>query len=182
MVDKLSWALSEQHFIFKKIIERRRASSFLSIFFFFVQERFARRGISTRLRQIFDSIDTSLDSKIDSHELSFFLKKLGYCPHRDIIENMIWEVDEDHDGKVGWEEFQRAYERCSNDIYGTEPRQLYNVVLFLLHITSVAGGVVEEGKSVDRNGGKEKVVKMSGEDAKRLMYLQFGRVRSRIFN
>ena len=62
---------------------------------------------------------------------------------------MIWEVDEDHDGKVGWEEFQRAYERCSNDIHGTEPRQLYNVVLFLLHTTSAVTvtEVGEEGKS-----------------------------------
>jgi len=93
---------------------------------------------------------------------------------------MIWEVDEDHDGKVGWEEFQRAYERCSNDIYGTEPRQLYNVVLFLLHTTSAAGvGAVAEGKGIDRNRGKENVVKMTGEAAERLMYLQFGRVGSR---
>lgn len=90
---------------------------------------------------------------------------------------MIWEVDEDHDEKVGWEEFKRAYERCSNDIHGTEPRQLYNVVLFLLHTTSaVEVPAVVEGKSGDRTGGKESVVKMSGEDAERLMYLQFGRV------
>jgi hypothetical protein len=148
-----------------------------------IQERFARRGISTRLRQVFDSIDTSLDSKIDSYELSSFLKKLGYCPKRDIIENIIWEVDEDHDGKVGWEEFQRAYERCSNDIYGTEPRQLYNVVLFILHTTSPVGTVAKVPKNMDQNGGrKETAVKMSGEAAERLMYLQFGRVSSRIRN
>jgi hypothetical protein len=88
---------------------------------------------------------------------------------------MIWEVDEDHDGQVGWEEFQRAYERCSNDIYGTEPRQLYNVVLFLLHTTSTvasAGASKVEGKKGTQ------IVKMSGEDAERLMYLQYGRVSS----
>jgi hypothetical protein len=96
---------------------------------------------------------------------------------------MIWEVDEDHDGQVGWEEFQRAYERCSNDIHGTEPRQLYNVVLFLLHANSAAAVTVtvmaeEEGKKFDSNGGKKDVVKMSGDDAERLMYLQYGRVRT----
>jgi hypothetical protein len=85
---------------------------------------------------------------------------------------MIWEVDEDHDGQVGWEEFQRAYERCSNDIYGTEPRQLYNVVLFLLHTTSSVASVKAEGKKGTQ------IVKMSGEDAERLMYLQYGRVSS----
>ena len=157
-------------------------------FIILLQERFARRGINTRLRNIFDSIDTKLDAKIDFQELSSFLKKLGYRPEKDLIKNMIWEVDEDHDEKVGWEEFQRAYERCSNDIHGTEPRQLYNVVLFLLHTsTSTAGagpahgsagdkenGVVE--RKNDGGGGKDTVVKMSGEDAERLMYLQFGRV------
>ena len=106
---------------------------------------------------------------------------------------MIWEVDEDHDGKVGWTDFEHAYERCSNDMNGTEPRQLYNVVLFALHAGSGGTGgdgspkVVlfdlnegNRGKSPSGGTGlgKDKLLKMSAEDAARLMYLQYGRVRN----
>ena len=79
---------------------------------------------------------------------------------------MIWEVDESYDNNVSWEEFELAYERCSNDKNGTEPRQLYFLILFCLH--TAAGSAAA--------GGQE-VIKMKVEDARRLMYLQHGRVR-----
>lgn len=34
------------------------------------------------------------------------------------IEDMIWEVDEDCDQRVNWEEFQGMYERCRDDKTG----------------------------------------------------------------
>ena len=83
---------------------------------------------------------------------------MGYTPPKGIVENMIWEVDEDHDGQICLDEFNRTYQRCSTDTNGTEPRQLYNVVMFFLHIH-------DTGKA-----------KMSAEEAARLMYLRFGRV------
>ena len=73
---------------------------------------------------------------------------------------MIWEVDEDHDGCVGWEEFERAFQRCAADREGTEPRQLHNVVLFALH---AAPGATQ----------------LTAEEATRLTYLQYGRVSLR---
>lgn len=36
------------------------------------------------------------------------------------IEDMIWEVDEDCDQRVNWEEFQAMYERCRDDKTGTQ--------------------------------------------------------------
>lgn len=70
---------------------------------------------------------------------------------------MIWEVDEDADGKASWEEFERAYHRCAEDIAGNEPQQLHNVVLFALH----AGPGAQT---------------LTAEDLTRLTYLQHGRV------
>jgi calmodulin len=69
---------------------------------------------------------------------------------------MIWEVDEDHDGCVAWEEFQAAYLRCAADRASSEPRQLHNVVLFALHAAPGAA-------------------RLTAEQATRLTYLQYGR-------
>lgn len=41
---------------------------------------------------------------------------------------MIWEVDENLDGCVDWEELQLTYYRNLNDITGLEPFTLYNIV------------------------------------------------------
>jgi calmodulin len=49
---------------------------------------------------------------------------------------MIWEVDEDCDGFVDWDEFQKMYERCRNDVAGNEPRSLFNIALFAMHATT----------------------------------------------
>lgn len=72
---------------------------------------------------------------------------------------MIWEVDEDHDGCVGWTEFERAFLRCEADKAGTEPRQLHDVILFALHLAGETS-------------------RLTAEQATRLLYLQYGRVSS----
>jgi hypothetical protein len=45
---------------------------------------------------------------------------------------MIWEVDEDGDGYVSWDEYMSAYERAVADKGGTEPRKLSTLIEFLL--------------------------------------------------
>lgn len=98
---------------------------------------------------------------------------------------MIWEVDEDCDGLVNWPEFQAMWQRCQEDKaggshralgaashvkarcsrthalthVGTEPRGLYNVVLFLLHDRGSTGRVTLE-------------------EAMKITYLRVGKVRS----
>jgi len=47
-------------------------------------------------------------------------------------EGMIWEVDEDGDGYVNWEEYMSAYERAVADKAGVEPRKLSTLIEFLL--------------------------------------------------
>lgn len=62
---------------------------------------------------------------------------------------MIWEVDEDCDQCVSWQEFQSMYRRCRNDTTGYEPRRLFNVVEFVMNDKDDSGTVsVEEAMSV----------------------------------
>ena len=49
------------------------------------------------------------------------------------VEDMIWEVDEDCDHAVSWDEFKLMFHRCRNDRTGLEPRKLFNVVEFMMH-------------------------------------------------
>jgi len=49
---------------------------------------------------------------------------------------MIWEVDENLDGRVNSYEFNLMYRRCRHDTTGLEPRNLYNLVQFLMYLKS----------------------------------------------
>merc|ERR1711988_924541 len=61
------------------------------------------------------------------------LIKLGHKTPRDQIELWIWEVNDDLDGMVGWDEFLTMYQRCISDSTGCEPRNLFNMVQFLMY-------------------------------------------------
>lgn len=47
-------------------------------------------------------------------------------PLQSEIEDMIWEVDEDCDQRVNWEEFQAMYERCRDDKTGASQLQRWS--------------------------------------------------------
>ena len=112
------------------------------------QDNYARRGVGKKLKAIFDEMDSKKDGKIDVHELSSFLTLRQYPHTRHEAETMIWEVDEDDDGKVSWEEFERSYHRCVNDrLAMREPRQLHNIVLFALHAGPQANSMSIQGLS-----------------------------------
>ena len=67
------------------------------------------------LRRVFESLDKSKQGKIGFKELNDQLIKLDYRAKRVEVEDMIWEVDEDCDHCVSWDEFKLMFHRCRND-------------------------------------------------------------------
>ena len=53
---------------------------------------------------------------------------------------MIWEVDENLDSCVDWDEFKLMFERNITDTTGLEPFQLFNVVQFMTYDDLVPKG------------------------------------------
>mmetsp|Transcript_18761 Transcript_18761/g.24772 ORF Transcript_18761/g.24772 Transcript_18761/m.24772 type:complete len:279 (-) Transcript_18761:249-1085(-) len=82
-----------------------------------------------------------LDSKIRANDLSEALKFLGKKTTKKEVQDIIWEVDENLDQCVDWEEFQLMFERNTFDKTGLEPSQLYHMVQFLMYDNKNAGTV-----------------------------------------
>ena len=80
-------------------------------------------------------------TKVTPDGLAIALKKLQYKCKRTDIEDMIWEVDEDCDGMINWEEFKAMFYRVRHDKTGWEPRRLFNVVEFMMHDKDQSGNI-----------------------------------------
>merc|ERR1711904_733869 len=87
------------------------------------------------------SLDKTKQGKIGFKELNDQLIKLDYRAKRVEVEDMIWEVDEDCDHCVSWDEFKLMFHRCRNDRTGLEPRKLFNVVEFMMHDKDSSGSI-----------------------------------------
>mmetsp|Transcript_21112 Transcript_21112/g.54123 ORF Transcript_21112/g.54123 Transcript_21112/m.54123 type:complete len:183 (-) Transcript_21112:87-635(-) len=118
--------------------------------------RYARKHEEVELRKAFDQIDFKRDDMIDAEELEQLFDMMGHKPPgvKQVVADIIWEADEDCDGKNTYEEFCKMYQRCQNDTAGNEPSQLYHITLFLMN-------------------QKDNVVSM--ESALQLMYLMHGK-------
>ena len=93
------------------------------------------------LRRVFDTLDRGKAGKVGFKELNDQLIKLDYRAKRVEVEDMIWEVDEDCDHAVSWDEFKLMFHRCRNDRTGLEPRKLFNVVEFMMHDKDSSGTI-----------------------------------------
>lgn len=82
--------------------------------------------------------------KIGLMDLVRVLQFLGCKPTKAEVSLIIWEVDDDLDGYVSKEEFQRMYKRCIGDETGLEPRKLFNLVQFLMYDKTFRGRVTVE--------------------------------------
>lgn len=74
---------------------------------------------------------------------------------KDEIDLMLWEVDEDMDGKISKYEFEKMYKRCVNDTEELEPKRLYYLVQFLMY-------------------DKENKFYITEEDSLELLYIRYG--------
>ncbi len=52
------------------------------------------------------------------------------------IDDMIWEVDEDCDQAVNWQEFQAMYFRCNNDQAGAMDQDLHPSLAYTTRLSS----------------------------------------------
>ena len=57
---------------------------------------------------------------------------------------IVWEVDDDLDGYVSYDEFLVMYKRCISDTSGYEPRKLFNLTQFLMYDSTFKGRVTVE--------------------------------------
>ena len=99
------------------------------------KEEMAAREEMENLQRVFSFLlDNGPDKKVGSgnvtkDQLYKTLKRLQY-PNltMKVVEDMIWEVDENCDGMLGWEEFKEMFFRVRQDKIGWEPRRLFNCV------------------------------------------------------
>eukprot|EP01017_Pseudomicrothorax_dubius_P006935 TRINITY_DN1207_c0_g1_i1.p1 TRINITY_DN1207_c0_g1~~TRINITY_DN1207_c0_g1_i1.p1 ORF type:complete len:267 (-),score=81.60 TRINITY_DN1207_c0_g1_i1:111-911(-) len=94
------------------------------------------------LKHVFSMLEYSVSVKgkpvgqgyFTAREVALMLSKLGLELSKEDIDLMIWEVDENLDGKVDWYEYELMYKRCIYDETGLEPKSLFNMVQFLMYV------------------------------------------------
>merc|ERR1719181_1057755 len=103
-------------------------------------------------------IEAKGNNKISAKDLAELLKDLGNPMTKEAVKEMIWEVDEDLDEHVSWDEFSTMYQRSVHDKTGLEPSALYNVAQFMLY-------------DKDFNG------RVSMDETMMMLYQRFGKMR-----
>lgn len=73
------------------------------------------------LQRELHALEQKPDKKIACADVIEMLKKLQYKMHRKQVEEMIWEVDENLDGCLDWNEFRLMFNRNLTDRTGLEP-------------------------------------------------------------
>uniref|UniRef100_A0A7S0YTP4 EF-hand domain-containing protein n=1 Tax=Hemiselmis tepida TaxID=464990 RepID=A0A7S0YTP4_9CRYP len=123
------------------------------------------------IKRVFERLDRKNDGKICRDEISQQFEILGYRPkkHTDYgtseVVDMIWEVDEDCDGMIDWENFIQLYVRCRKDKSGCEPKRLFNLIEFMINDKDGSGTINEDEvmEVLYHRYGKEAMQKMTDE-------------------
>lgn len=108
------------------------------------------------LRRAFQALDVDGDGRLSCQDVLSTLRRLHHKTTKHDVEVMLWEVDEDLDGHISWEEFLLLYQRGINDTTGLEPRGFFHVVQFLMFDEEVKGEI-------------------SVEQTLRILFVRFGR-------
>jgi hypothetical protein len=85
-------------------------------------ERRKRFLTMSNLKRVFRALDLSDDGYIDVDELFEAIKKIrGSLTHAEIAD-VVWEVDDDRDGKLSMQDYLSTYRRSQADESGFEPK------------------------------------------------------------
>jgi len=109
-----------------------------------------------QLKEELQQVTASPEVKIRANDLAEALKFLGKRVSKKEVQDIIWEVDENLDQCVDWEEFLLMFERNISDSTGLEPSQLFHMAQFMMYD--------------QRNSGK-----ISVDDTMSMLYARYGR-------
>ena len=84
------------------------------------------------------------DQRISLHDMDVLMRSLGVDPKKNVLEHMIYEVDEMVDEMVSWDEFLLLYYRNVTDESGNEPNLFFQVLEFILFDPAHKGRIVED--------------------------------------
>ena len=85
--------------------------------------------------------DVSLSKTISVKDVMSMLRSLRIKVHPREVEEMVWEVDEDLDNALGWNEFRLMFTRNIADKTGLEPARMFHLTQFLIYDDNVNGKV-----------------------------------------
>lgn len=93
------------------------------------------------LRRTFKRINKKNDGKICVPDLIEEMQFLGHSVTEKEAGVTIWEVDDDNDGAVDWDEFRTMFYRVRDDESSCEPRRMFNLIDFLMLDKNHSGSV-----------------------------------------
>ena len=85
-----------------------------------------------------------IDHKISLKDLEALIKKLNTTLSKRTLEHMVWEVDEDTDGMIGWDELVLTYSRNVDDKDGSEPNFFFRILEFVAIDNHHKGYIIED--------------------------------------
>ena len=100
------------------------------------------------LIRVFKWLDMNGDGFVDIPELYAGQHALGGHLTKEQVVDLMWEVDDDMDGKLSMEDFIEAFYRSQKDHTGFEPRRFYFMVEFFLMDRDLSGEItIDEAMS-----------------------------------
>ena len=98
----------------------------------------------SELKQTLKKLVDNPNKMISLKDLDMSLRSLGRNCTKKELEYMIWEVDENLDQHVSWDEFVLMFTRNTNDVTGLEPFMLFNIVQFMTYDEDFKGHITED--------------------------------------
>ena len=93
----------------------------------FIKKSLARKD---EIDREIEALKTKPDMKVGPNDVAEMFKFLNFNATKKEVEEMIWEVDENIDGFIDWNEFKLMFNRNVLDQTGLEPNRLVSNYCF----------------------------------------------------